>query len=772
MAIGYLDDTYLTSIANAIRDRDGSSALIPLTQIPGRIVGLNVKEKDVNFYDYDGTLLYSYTLDEAHALTALPTLPSPPQNYTAHSWTETLSYVKGLNHPWNVGVNYTANNEYTSIYIKITKPETTVGMGIDSSFVVDWGTENVSVVTDTNFYFATYHAVGDYVIKVDASTSGSTYSFNTTVTYGIYSRQQPVVFDTEHPLDTSWSSYMDNQLDLIQKIELGSKYRMGTRNGCIFACLSMDTLIIPEITFEQLNPPGYLFMGSALKHITIPNGVNIAGSIFQGCSNLRSVVIPSDTTGNLNYQNCGSLQRGIVTSLMNTITGVNCGGCYCMKELIDLSNYTSLGSYNAARRLKTVEINSNVSGIGSSVFYNSGIRSIRIPSNVKTIAAQAFQGCNNLTDLVFEEGIEYIGYPQYGSYGSNQFASCRSLLETTIPNSVIAIASYAFYDCQNLKKIIIGSGVVEIQSSAFYDCKSLTEFWILAKTPPTLGNNVFNNSPIVSGVGTVYVPAGCKSAYQNDPNWGAYNIEESFEITNYKSLTLSTSATPSGWDEYCSAIATLLCDGIDHFTGETVYDQVLTEDVSCYIGTNETAAPVTKTISYTWPDSGLTATTTVTQSVKEPRTCEFTATSLATGWDVPNSSWPGDSYRLPDGSGYTSYIKQNYTPNSNSCYLEIEFSGFASFTFYVHCHATERCYVKLDSMVTSSNYDYNINQSTTTSAYATNINDRTQWLPITYSGLDTSQTHHIYIYQAFAPTNPSYGQYCASVAVDSSLLTN
>jgi hypothetical protein len=36
----------------------------------------NLEEKDVNFYDYDGTLLYSYTKEECLELEELPSNPS------------------------------------------------------------------------------------------------------------------------------------------------------------------------------------------------------------------------------------------------------------------------------------------------------------------------------------------------------------------------------------------------------------------------------------------------------------------------------------------------------------------------------------------------------------------------------------------------------------------------------------------------------------------------------------------------------------------------
>ena len=66
-------DTELTSIANAIRTKGGTSAALEdpadfITAInaisTGGGGGDDADEKDVNFIDYDGKILYSYTAAE------------------------------------------------------------------------------------------------------------------------------------------------------------------------------------------------------------------------------------------------------------------------------------------------------------------------------------------------------------------------------------------------------------------------------------------------------------------------------------------------------------------------------------------------------------------------------------------------------------------------------------------------------------------------------------------------------------------------------------
>lgn len=53
-------------------------------------------EKAVNFWDYDGKLLYSYTIDEAHALTELPEGPIHDEQdfFTFSGWSVTLNNIQ------------------------------------------------------------------------------------------------------------------------------------------------------------------------------------------------------------------------------------------------------------------------------------------------------------------------------------------------------------------------------------------------------------------------------------------------------------------------------------------------------------------------------------------------------------------------------------------------------------------------------------------------------------------------------------------------------
>ena len=105
MAIRVIDDLKLQDIAVAIQGKDGGGQMT-VDEMPGRIASIptgggSVEKKDVNFYDWEGTLLFGYSVEEVQAMTSLPA-PNTSPNYqsvdhdllTFQEWTQNLTNIK------------------------------------------------------------------------------------------------------------------------------------------------------------------------------------------------------------------------------------------------------------------------------------------------------------------------------------------------------------------------------------------------------------------------------------------------------------------------------------------------------------------------------------------------------------------------------------------------------------------------------------------------------------------------------------------------------
>lgn len=85
----------LTSVANAIRAKSGRNEQLTFpVGFVREIENIVLEEKDVAFYDYDGTLLYTYDADEFAELTALPALVNHYPDLEAVEWNWTLAEAK------------------------------------------------------------------------------------------------------------------------------------------------------------------------------------------------------------------------------------------------------------------------------------------------------------------------------------------------------------------------------------------------------------------------------------------------------------------------------------------------------------------------------------------------------------------------------------------------------------------------------------------------------------------------------------------------------
>lgn len=175
-------------------------------------------------------------------------------------------------------------------------------------------------------------------------------------------------------------------------------------------------------------------------------------------------------------------------------------------------NITSIdaSAFEGCSNLKEVKfMPSTCTSIGTRAFANSGLTSIEISESVKTIGSEAFYQCNNLSDVKFCKGLEEIG--------NSAFSYCSNLRKLELPTTLSRINSNAFAYCYSLSDIDFAEGEEEnslgeigltsIGYRAFQSCSSLRDL----KMPTTLQRiegYAFNGC---SNLNEVHVPSMLES---------------------------------------------------------------------------------------------------------------------------------------------------------------------------------------------------------------------------------------------------------------------
>ena len=133
------------------------------------------------------------------------------------------------------------------------------------------------------------------------------------------------------------------------------------------------------------------------------------GSVFDGCSkftlNIGNNVtnIPSDA-----FNNCSSLASVIIP---NSVTNIGQGafhGCPCV-EINNGISYVDKWIIETDYSIVSATIKDNTVGIADYAFCGcSNLTNIIIPASIRSIGTCAFQYCDSLTSVVFEETNGWI----------------------------------------------------------------------------------------------------------------------------------------------------------------------------------------------------------------------------------------------------------------------------------------------------------------------------------------------------------------------------
>ena len=305
----------------------------------------SAKPNDVTFIDYDGSILYSYSLAEAQALTELPALPSH-DGLVCQGWNWTLEEIKALNRPVTVGAMYITDDGATRLHIRIaTVGRMTVplyiGQTVSNGVSIDWGdgstAETLSGTGNVNTSH-TYAEPGNYVISL-MPQGGCKLSFGSgSSSYCVmgYTGNNGKVY-----------------CNMIQEVYVG-KNVASIGNYAFQYCYSLASITIPTgVTSIGANAFSSCY---SLASITIQTGVtSIGNSAFAYCYSLANITIPTGVTsiGEEAFRNCYSLASITIPTGVTSIGNYAFQNCYGMRYY-DFSACTAIPALSNTYAFKNI----------------------------------------------------------------------------------------------------------------------------------------------------------------------------------------------------------------------------------------------------------------------------------------------------------------------------------------------------------------------------------------------------------------------------------
>lgn len=276
-----------------------------------------------------------------------------------------------------------------------------------------------------------------------------------------------------------------------------------------FSGTSLESIEIPATVTEigegafGMNYDSAYVSNCLFEEIVLPDSMeSVPDKCFWGCSKLNKVTFGKNVThlGDDSFKGTALTEVTIpdsVTSLGNgvfgdipTLTTVTIGSG--IKRLHNIF----AGSDNIA----VVNLSEGLEAIGENTFGCKQIKTITIPSTVKTIYGGAFRECPELEEIIFTEGsqIEDIGSDNFtnddplaglgGYHYWGAFQGCTSLKDLKLPISTtpFTVGRSSFEGCSSLRSVDLGNcKVVDPQvhdiyenhygGRAFFGCSKLTD---------------------------------------------------------------------------------------------------------------------------------------------------------------------------------------------------------------------------------------------------------------------------------------------------------
>lgn len=263
----------------------------------------------------------------------------------------------------------------------------------------------------------------------------------------------------------------------LKRIDLGSITDL--RQSAFYYCTELEEITIPN-TIESWYFTDDWFRGCTnLRRVTLPDNITTIGMrMFYDCVKLASINIPDSVVSIYSeaFHNCSSLASVTIPEGVKYVSGF----CHCsnLAEVILPESVEQIDAYSFYESgLTSIRIPSNTNHIGVSAFGHTALESVffDVPGKLD-ISDYAFASCVKLKNVTFHDDCE-LTIKSSGKGASSWdyiFKDCTSLETVQLPDEVSEIGDGMFYGCTNLSSINLDVVRKAIGIEAFKSCFSLS----------------------------------------------------------------------------------------------------------------------------------------------------------------------------------------------------------------------------------------------------------------------------------------------------------
>ncbi|MEE1261481.1 leucine-rich repeat domain-containing protein [Ruminococcus sp.] len=410
------DDTVLQNAAVAIQSKDHGGKM-GVDEMAGRIYALPslpLEEKDVNFYDYDGTVLYAFSKQEALNLEALPALPIR-EGLIAQEWNWDLADIKDYVTEYgacDIGANYTTNDGATRLYLHIEN-ENELVLTLNAVIL----TSGTLTVEHENVVLASSSQTGLNALSFTIPTP-TAFPYDTFISVKISGNGTYRFGDN----DMSYTVLADKQY-LLTKVETGDNLEQLSHYS-FYRTANLKSISISSNIKNYLGV--YAFSQSGLKHFNFSKRITqTADYAFQNSFNLKSISAAKET----NLIGINSLVNTGIVKLVVPKKVSSTSGCIFLKKIILSSSQTTIGlqAFNGTTSLVELILPNSVTSIGNKAFQGSAIRVLDLtaytdPTAIPTLGSSVFYNVpSGLIILVKNQEMydAFISATNWSAYASS-----------------------------------------------------------------------------------------------------------------------------------------------------------------------------------------------------------------------------------------------------------------------------------------------------------------------------------------------------------------